>query len=71
MLIQSTQVVEKVLVGIINDENIKAYNKIEAIKTLFAVVDKGVIDRQQQEQLTELKEQLNALEGNSKVIEVN
>ena len=45
MLIQSTQVVEKVLVGIINDENIKAYNKIEAIKTLFTVVDKGVIDR--------------------------
>ena len=70
MLIQSTQVVEKVLVGIINDENIKAYNKIEAIKTLFAVVDKGVIDRQQQEQLTELKEKLAVFED-GRIIYIN
>ena len=41
------------------------------IKTLFQIIDKGVIDRQQAEQLNELKEMVNALEGNNKVIEVN
>ena len=71
LLIQSAPLASKVLVGIIKDEKIKAYSKIEAVKALFSIIDKGVIDRQQQEQLTELKEQLNALEGNSKVIEVN
>ncbi len=71
LLIQSAPAAAKVLVGIIKDEKIKAYSKIEAVKALFSIIDKGVIDRQQQEQLTELKEQLNALEGNSKVIEVN
>ena len=71
LLIQSAPAAAKVLVGIIKDEKIKAYSKIEAVKALFSIIDKGVIDRQQQEQLTALKEQLNALEGNSKVIEVN
>ena len=69
LLIQSAPVAAKVLVGIIKDEKIKAYSKIEAIKTLFAIVDKGVTDRQQQEQLTELKEQLAALEG-GKIVDV-
>ena len=69
LLIQSAPAAAKVLVGIIKDEKIKAYSKIEAIKTLFAIVDKGVTDRQQQEQLTELKEQLAALEG-GKIVDV-
>ena len=59
------------LVSIIKDQKIKAYSKIEAVKTLFQIIDKGVIDRQQAEQLNELKEMVNALEGNNKVIEVN
>ena len=71
MLIQSAPAAAKVLTSIIHDQKVKAYSKIEAVKALFSIIDKGVIDRQQQEQLTELKEQLNALEGNSKVIEVN
>tara|TARA_B100000900_G_C20479158_1_gene674709 strand:- start:54 stop:497 length:444 start_codon:yes stop_codon:yes gene_type:complete len=70
LLIQSAPLAAKVLVGIIKDEKIKAYSKIEAIKTLFAIVDKGVTDRQQQEQLTELKEQLAALEG-GKIVDIN
>ena len=41
------------------------------IKTLFQIIDKGVIDRQQAKQLNELKEMVNVLEGNNKVIEVN
>ena len=60
LLIQSAPAAAKVLVGIIKDEKIKAYSKIEAVKALFSIIDKGVIDRQQQEQLTELKEQLAA-----------
>ncbi len=56
--------------SIIKDEKIKAYSKIEAIKTIFAIVDKAVTDRQQQEQLTELKEQLAALEG-GKIVDIN
>ena len=71
LLIQSAPLASKVLVGIIKDEKIKAYSKIEAVKALFSIIDKGVIDRQQAEQLNELKEMVNALEGNNKVIEVN
>ena len=70
LLIQSAQAAAKVLVGIIKDEKIKAYSKIEAVKALFSIIDKGVIDRQQQEQLTELKEQLAALEG-GKIVDIN
>ena len=70
LLIQSAPAAAKVLVGIIKDEKIKAYSKIEAVKALFSIIDKGVIDRQQQEQLTELKEQLAALEG-GKIIDIN
>ena len=71
LLIQSSPAAAKVLVSIIKDQKIKAYSKIEAVKTLFQIIDKGVIDRQQAEQLNELKEIVNALEGNNKVIEVN
>ena len=71
LLIQSSPAAAKVLVSIIKDQKIKAYSKIEAVKTLFQIIDKGVIDRQQAEQLNELKEMVNALEGNNKVIEVN
>ena len=70
LLIQSAPAAAKVLVGIIKDEKIKAYSKIEAVKALFSIIDKGVIDRQQQEQLTELKEQLAALEGR-KIVDIN
>ena len=70
LLIQSAPAAAKVLVGIIKDEKIKAYCKIEAVKALFSIIDKGVIDRQQQEQLTELKEQLAALEG-GKIVDIN
>ena len=70
LLIQSAPAAAKVLVGIIKDEKIKAYSKIEAVKALFSIIDKGVIDRQQQEQLTELKEQLAALEG-GKIVDIN
>ncbi len=71
LLIQAAPAAAKVLTSIIHDQKVKAYSKIEAVKALFSIIDKGVIDRQQQEELTELKEQLNALEGSSKVIEVN
>ena len=71
LLIQSAPAAAKVLTSIINDQKVKAYSKIEAVKTLFSIIDKGVIDRQQQEELIELKEMVNALEGGSKVIEVS
>ena len=69
LLIQSAPVAAKVLVGIIKDQKLKAYSKIEAIKTLFAIVDKGVTDRQQQEQLDDLKQQLASLEG-GKIVDI-
>ncbi len=71
LLIQSAPAAAKVLTSIIHDQKVKAYSKIEAVKALFSIIDKGVIDRQQQQELTELKEMVNALEGGSKVIEVN
>ena len=71
LLIQSAPAADKVITSIIHDEKVKAYSKIEAVKALFSIIQTGVIDRQNMVELTALKEQLNALEGNSKIIEVN
>ena len=51
------------LIDIIRDGRCKPYSKIEAVKTLFAIVEKGKTEREVADALKSLKEQLIALEG--------
>ena len=46
------------LIDVINDENNRGYVFVQAVESLFRI-----IDRENAEQLREIKESLNALEG--------
>ena len=50
-------------IDIIRDGRCKPCSKIEAVKTLFAIVEKGKTEREVADALKSLKEQLTALEG--------
>ena len=51
------------LIDVINDENNRGYVVVQAVESLFRIIDRGVTDRENAEQLREIKESLNALEG--------
>ena len=59
----------EILIGIIKDPKIKAYSKIEAIDKFYRIIDKGFVDRNQEEKMEELREKLNAIEG-SRIFDV-
>ena len=47
----------------INDENNRGYVVVQAVESLFRIIDRGITDRDNADQLKEIKESLNALEG--------
>ena len=51
------------LIDVINDENNRGYVVVQAVESLFRIIDRGITDRENAEQLKEIKEYLNALEG--------
>ncbi len=51
------------LIDVINDENNKGYVVVQAVESLFRIIDRGITDRENAEQLKEIKESLYALEG--------
>jgi len=51
------------LIDVINDENNRGYVVVQAVESLFRIIDRGITDRENAEQLKEIKESLNALEG--------
>ena len=53
----------------INDENNRGYVVVQAVESLFRIIDRGITDRENAEQLKEIKESLNALEG-EKVVDI-
>ena len=42
---------------------------VQAVESLFKIIDRGITDRENAEQLKDIKESLNALEG-GKVLDV-
>ena len=50
------------LIDVINDENNKGYVVVQAVESLFRIIDRGITDRENAEQLKEIKESLYALE---------
>ena len=63
ILIEAAPEAAQCLIDIIRDGRCKPYSKIEAVKTLFAIVEKGKTEREVADALKSLKEQLTALEG--------
>ena len=51
------------LIDVINDENNRGYVVVQAVESLFRIIDRGITDRENAEQLKEIKESLSALEG--------
>ena len=51
------------LIDVINDESNRGYVVVQAVESLFRIIDRGITDRDNAEQLKEIKESLNALEG--------
>ena len=57
------------LIDVINDENNRGYVVVQAVESLFRIIDRGITDRENAEQLKDIKESLNALEG-GRVVDV-
>ena len=63
VLIANAPAVAERLLQIALDPNTKNYGAVSACQAVFAIIDKGVTDRENAEQLRVIKESLNALEG--------
>ena len=52
------------LIDVINDENNRSYVVVQAVESLFRIIDRGITDRENAEQIKEIKESLNILSLN-------
>ena len=57
------------LIDVINDENNRGYVVVQAVESLFRIIDRGITDRENVKHIKEIKESLNALEG-GKVVDI-
>ena len=51
------------LIDDINDENNRRYVVVQAVESLFRIIDRGITDREKADQLKDIRESLNALVG--------
>ena len=68
-LIAAAPIAAQRLIDVINDENNRGYVVVQAVESLFRIIDRGITDRENAEQLKEIKESLIALEG-GKVVDI-
>ena len=68
-LIAAAPIAAQRLIDVINDENNRGYVVVQAVESLFRIIDRGITDRENAEHIKEIKESLNALEG-GRVVEV-
>ena len=62
-LIAAAPLAAQRLIDVINDENNKIYVVVQAVESLFRIIYRGITDRESAEQIKDIKESLNALEG--------
>ena len=62
-LIAAAPLAAQRLIDVINDENNRGYVVVQAVESLFRIIDRGITDRENAEHIKEIKESLNALEG--------
>ena len=68
-LISAVPAAAQRLIDVINDERNRGYVVVQAVESLFRIIDRGITDRDNAEQIKEIKESLNALEG-GRVVDV-
>ena len=68
-LIAAAPLAAQRLIDVINDKNNRGYVVVQAVESLFRIIDRGITDRENAEHIKEIKESLNALEG-GKVVDV-
>ena len=62
-LIAAAPLAAQRLIDVINDENNRGYVVVQAVESLFRIIDRGITDRENAEQLKDIRESINALEG--------
>ena len=62
-LIAATPLAAQRLIDVINDESNRGYVVVQAVESLFRIIDRGITDRENREQLRKIREALEALEG--------
>ncbi len=62
-LIAAAPLAAQRLIDVIHDENNRGYVVVQAVDSLFRIIDRGITDRESAEQIKDIKESLNALEG--------
>ena len=68
LIASATKVAER-LIELALDRKTKAYKSVSACEAVFRIIDKGLVDRAQAEDLKEIREMLHAIEG-GRVIEM-
>ena len=68
-LIAAAPIAAQRLVDVINDESNRGYVVVQAVESLFRIIDRGITDRENAEHIKDIKETLNALEG-GRVVDV-
>ena len=62
-LIAAAPLAAQRLIDVINDENNRGYVVVQAVESLFRIINRGITDRENAQHIKEIKESLNALEG--------
>ena len=62
-LISAAPLAAQRLIDVINDESNRGYVVVQAVESLFRIIDRGITDRENAEKLKDIRESLNALEG--------
>ena len=68
-LIAAAPLAAQRLIDVINDESNRGYVVVQAVESLFRIIDRGITDRENAEHIKDIKETLNALEG-GRVVDV-
>ena len=68
-LIAAAPIAAQRLIDVINDQNNKGYVVVQAVESLFRIIDRGITDRENAELLKDIKESLSALEG-GKIVDI-
>ena len=68
-LIAASPLAAQRLIDVIDDKKYRGYVVVQAVKSLFRIIDRGITDRENTKHIKEIKESLNALER-GKVVDV-
>ena len=62
-LIAAAPLAAQRLIDVINDESNRGYVVVQAVESLFRIIDRGITDKENREELKKIREALDALEG--------